>query len=154
MSEITNLMPEENIFKDRTIITIIPFIAAIYLSFIDSVLRLVCFILAINVIVYYLIIMALAKDVQFTNSKEERDVYRSIVNKKNIFLSGITAIMQWIVGIITLWLLYFHLQDILVYTLFWLLIAGTIFNLLRLFVVHFDTIRDSFLGKPGNLSLN
>lgn len=137
----------EDLFKDRGLNSLIPLFAAIYLSFYDKNLRILCLFLAACVIVFYLIVMVIAKDITNQKPKTERDVYRGVVTKDKMKISGIISVSSWIIGGITLVLLYGFLNDFVAYTLFWLLIVSYLFNFLRMFVVHSDIIKLGFKGQ-------
>lgn len=140
-------MEFQNIFTERGLNSLIPFFVAIYLSYLNPKLWIICLILALNVFVFYLIVMVYAKKISENKPKTETDVYRGVISKDRYKPSAIVSILHWIIGIITLILLYPYLYDIVAYSLFWLLISSFTFNFLRMFVVHWDIVKAGFQGK-------
>ena len=140
-------MSNENIFKDRSIITLIPFLTGLYLGFVNSNLIIISIFLVANTLIFYLIVMVLAKKAQDKNPKSEQDIYKILVNIKNFKFSGVASIMQWILSLISLYFLYQYRTDFIAYTLFWLLVIGFVFNLLRNFIVNLDVIKKAFKGE-------
>ncbi|MFW6026072.1 MAG: hypothetical protein ACOCRX_06995 [Candidatus Woesearchaeota archaeon] len=140
-------MINNNIFKEKGLIGYIPFLTAIYVSFVNESLNLVALFLGLNIILYYLIVMFFAKKSQSKNPRNEKDVYKELISKQYYKYSAIASIMHGLLIIISIILLYSYLNNIIAYSLFWLLVAGFVFNILRMFIIHFDIIKLAFTGK-------
>jgi hypothetical protein len=107
----------ENIFKDSALINLIPLFAAIYLSFKDTKLVLVCIFLGLSIFIFFLIAAAFARGIPNINPRDERKILNETIKKDNRALTGLTSFMQWIVYVITLFLLFPFMEDFYAYTL-------------------------------------
>jgi len=136
-----------NIFNNRGIVAIIPFFVAIYISFIDPNLRWVGLFLGIDISVYYVIVITLARDVSSSRPSSESEALQTIVNRRNVYVSAATSVIQWSIALVSIYLLSKHLNDLIAYTFLWLLIAGYLFSFLYVLIVHWKVIVMQFL-KP------
>ena len=137
----------ENIFKDKGLISLIPFFAAIYLSSVDRQLLPASIIIALSTVAYYLIVNCFAKQAIQKNRTSETSTYEDLVSKRNQALAGWAAGMHLLMSIITLLLLYPHLKEFNAYTLFWLIVTATIFNLFYRIIFSWDIIKKKFKGQ-------
>jgi small-conductance mechanosensitive channel len=129
-----------NIFQDESLISLIPFFSAIYLSFNNPNLRILSLFLALNIIVFYLIVEVLKKRIVKSESQTLEKTFNELINNKNFNYTGLVSILHFIIVLITLWFLYLSSTDFIAYTLFWLLIVCSLFSFVKTAIKHWNGV--------------
>jgi hypothetical protein len=134
---------EYNVFKDKAIINIIPLFTGLYIAY-NTSLRLIPVLLTLSVLLFYLLVTALTKKIikdGNNNKVTEKEVFEKLVQERYKTINTFIAFGQIILLIVTLILLYQFKNNFITFLLFWLLIIGFIYNLLSLFINHWEIIK-------------
>jgi hypothetical protein len=138
-------MDFQDIFKNKGSLQAFPLFASIYLSYINPNLFYICILITMNIFIFYLIVMNYAKEISKERPTSEIQVYRNVISKKKYILSAITSFLITIIDLITLVLLYFYLDDPIIYGIFWLFLTGLLFNFFRI-ILNFDLTKKAYKG--------
>lgn len=138
-----------NVFKNKGIINVIPLFTALYLAF-NTNLRLIPILLGASVIIFYLLVTALAKRVieEGDNKKKlEENVFDELLKERYKTLNAFISLGHWALLLVTTIILYQFRDDFVPFLLFWFIIIGFIYNLLSLFIMQSKRLKQAFNPK-------
>jgi len=143
-----------NVFQDKGIIYVIPFFTGLYMAFYTKKL-VIPLLLSLSVLIYYLIVVLLAKKITLAHKQNKlingpinRDeVFNELMNEKYSKINGLFSLSHWALLAVTAIILYNFRDDFVPFLLFWFLIVGFVYNLIILFILEWDRIKEAFSGR-------